>query len=185
MTRDHDLPPAVQVGRGEHVGAGCLGAEGSDGVRLEPEDGRHRPFARRYRLLHQPAALAHAANRIAEVESARRDERRPLAEAVPADGRRHEPGRLAEDAIGAHAHREDRGLGVLGELQHGFGSVEAEARERHAEPVVGLLERAPRDRKGLRKIAPHARALRSLPRKEADGGRRHQTARGEATRTAP
>ena len=75
--------------------------------------------------------------------------------------------------MGGNADRENGRLGVFREPQHWLGPLEAEARERHSERVVGLLERAARDDEALGEVAPHADTLRPLPRKEADGPRRH------------
>jgi hypothetical protein len=84
MAGDDDLPAAVQVGRHDDVPLRRLRAEGRDGVRVEPDDRRHRAFTGRHGFLHEPPALADADHGVAQVERAGRDQRGPLAEAVPA-----------------------------------------------------------------------------------------------------
>jgi hypothetical protein len=82
-----------------------------------------------------------------------------------------------------HAQRgdgdgQDRGLGVLGELQLVFGPFEDNLGERKAERVIGLVKDRARGGRGVIERAAHADGLRALAGKEkcecGYGGVSHQ-----------
>ena len=168
MARDDDLSAAVQIGGAEDVAVCRLGTERRDRLGIESADRCHRPQAGRDRLLHQPAALADAGDGGVEGERTSRDQRRPLPEAVPGDGERRRADGLLEHAVRRDAGRENRRLRVFGQHEPLLGPLEAQARERHPEPLVRLRERPPRHREGLRQVAAHSHPLRSLAREETD-----------------
>ena len=72
---------------------------------------------------------------------------------------------LPQDGEGRGRYRQQRGLGVFGELQLVLGTFEAEAGEGEAEGVVGLLEDAPRGGIGLGQALPMPAAWEPWPGK--------------------
>ena len=71
-----------------------------------------------------------------------------------------------KDAGGGDGDGEDRGLGVLGELELVFGAFKDELREREAERLVGLLKGGASGGEVVGEVAAHADGLRTLPGKE-------------------
>ena len=82
--------------------------------------------------------------------------------------------RSAQRGGGRHARGQHRGLGVGGQRQVGLRALEAEAREREAERLVGLLARPRRRRASVSaKRLAHPDRLRALAgEEERDGHRR-------------
>ena len=70
--------------------------------------------------------------------------------------------RASRGRKGRDARRQDRRLGVRGQLQVGLGPLEAEPRQREAEGPVRLLEGGPALGKGLAELLPHPDHLRAL-----------------------
>ena len=131
--RDDDLTAAVVVGgladrAGEIEVARRLRRDLHHRPEFEAEDGRHRAFADRNRLLHRLAAQAQETRRVLERERSRRAKRRILAERMSGDIGRL-PG-CVEALLGLQnpqrrdARGHQRRLGVGGEGEFGLGSLE-------------------------------------------------------------
>jgi hypothetical protein len=159
---DDGLLRGVEVRRHDRLaGRARLAAAPLDHVARGPEHRRHRADAHRHRLLHELAAAAHRANQVLDRQSARRADRAVLAEGVPGyavELRRTRP----EHGECGERHRQDRRLGVGGELKLVLGPFEAQARERLAERRVRALEHVPGLRVALRKVLPHPCELAPL-----------------------
>jgi hypothetical protein len=91
--------------------------------------------------------------------------RRVLAKTVTGSKRRFDAVVSCEPVDG-HARGEDGGLGVLGEQQPFFWSLETQRAQRLAERIVRLRERVATDRIRRGEILPHADFLGSLTWKD-------------------
>ena len=97
----------------------------------------------------------------AKSQAAGRHQRGVLAQAV---ARRRNPARclLAQHFERRDRNGQQRGLGVLGELELVFRTFETQAGNREAQRLVGLLKNAPRGGVRLGKRLAHASGLRAL-----------------------
>ena len=142
-----------------------------------------------HRLLHEPTALAHAAHRVAERERARRDQRastRPRLCPATADRReaasspraRGTPRRWSRGSPAARAR-------CSASVSSGPSKQSRESGD--AEPLVGLLERAPRDRERRRPgRAPCRRAASPGPgNRQATAATRSVSASSTSTTLRP
>ena len=73
---------------------------------------------------------------------------------------------FGEDSCGGDGDGQDRGLGVLGELELIFGAVEDQLRERKTEGLVSLFEDRARGGEVVVEVASHANGLRALTGEE-------------------
>src|SRR5262249_26769267 len=97
------------------------------------------------------------------------DQRRVFAEAVSAEALGGEPEGLDEATEHGDLAGKDRRLRVLGQRQPVVG-LEAESPQVERQGVRGLVEGPPARGEGLVEVAPHARSLAALARKD-DGSR--------------
>ena len=135
---------------------------------VEADEGGHRAVAALARRLHQAAALADEADAVLEREDAGGDERGVLAHRV-AGGEGRLRGReagcgpaLAQRLEDGDRRGEERGLGVLGQVQLLGRAVPGERADRLAEGGVGRGEHGRGGGRGRGEIPAHAHGLRAL-----------------------
>ena len=109
-------------------------------------------------MLHVAASGADGADGVGEGEGAGGYVGGVLAEGV-AGGEGGGDALFCEDAGGGDGDGEDRGLGVLGELEGFFGAFEDEFGEGEAEGFVGLLEDGSGGGEVVVEVAAHAYGL--------------------------
>ena len=121
---DDRLAGGVVVGQ-PHLAGGAVAGD-QHIVVIEAQNGRHGALALLGRSLHGVAPLGHQRHRVAEVEHARRGQRRVLAEAVAgvAGGLGAEPGHRVEHDHG-HDERGELAVAGLGQLLGAGGEKQA------------------------------------------------------------
>ena len=144
---------------------GDAGADVVDALGGEAEDGGHGAKTGGDGGLHELAAGADGADGVGEGEGAGGDVGGVLAEGVAGGEGDGEVAGLQlglEDAEDGDGGGEDRGLGVLGELELVLGALEDELGEGKAKGVVGFLEDGARGGGGVVEGSAHADDLGAL-----------------------
>ena len=130
---------------------------------VQAEDGRHGAHAHGHGLLHELAAPPHETEGLREIQGIGRDQGGVLAQAVPGHrGRLHEQALGGQGAVDGDRRGQERRLGVRGQTELLLGTLPAEAREREAQDLVGLLEGAAGLLGRVGPGAAHAGLLRAL-----------------------
>jgi len=112
---DHGLGRRVVV---RHLGAGSLGhPEGVGTLDVVQDQRRHRAPPLRHRSLHERAPDPGEPHGVGEGQRAGRDQRAVLAQAVPSEPDPLQAELHDEGPVGGDLHREDAGLGELGQVQ--------------------------------------------------------------------
>jgi hypothetical protein len=145
------------------------GADIVDLLGGQAEDRRHRAFAGRHGRLHELPAGAHGADGVSKAEGPSSDMRGVFAQRVArgvAHGESTRSQLRLEHAVGRDGNRQDRRLGMLGQLELVLGAVEDDLRQRKAERVVGFFEDGARGGRSVIQRAAHADGLRSLAREK-------------------
>jgi hypothetical protein len=163
---DHDLSGRIQIGRADHFAVRRLFARPGHAGFVETENRRHCPLPHRHGLLHVAATIAHQPDGILKSQRAGGDVRGIFAQAVTGDEGRLQaaPGKQPP---GGNAHRQDRRLRVLGELQPLGRAVENQLAQRFAERRVGFGKGPGANLELIGERLAHAHRLRSLPWKDA------------------
>ena len=177
VARDDDLPGAVVIGRLDHLAFVGLalrdrGGFGADllGLRhVGAEQGGHRAFAGRDRLLHRLAAQLQQPGGVGDGEAAGGGQRGVFAERMSGDHDRllsqREAALLLQHAQHGERVRHQGGLGVLGQGQFLAGAFEHQSGELLLQGFVDLLEHLARGGEGGGEVASHADGLAALPGK--------------------
>ncbi len=103
VTGNHNLSRRVEIDRLGYADRGCFVAQLDDLVVIESEYSGHRADTDRHRFLHQLRAALDDTHCIDEVDRARANQCRVLAEAVSGHLRRRRTARLLPDLKGRHA----------------------------------------------------------------------------------
>ena len=162
---DHDLPRRINVRHRDHVALGRRIANRLHLFHRRPDQRRHSARADRHGFLHESSALMNDRRCFRRRQSADAHDRAVFAEGVAGDEVASGGAALFEHRVNRSRHRENCRLRVLRQLQLILGTIEAEVRDRVAERGVDVIEHAPRRRKRLGDIAPHAGVLAPLPGK--------------------
>lgn len=171
LVDDVAVKAGVDLGEGDGVGRGGLdelkleaklvggaGAELGDLFGGKTEDGCHGSLTGGDGFLHEAATGADGADGVGEGEGSGYDVGGVLAEGV-AGGHGGGETVFGEDASGGDGDGEDRGLGVLGELEEVVGAVEDDFGECEAEGFVGFVKDGLGGREGVVEGAAHADGL--------------------------
>ena len=144
-----------------------LAAEIVDLVGGQAEDGGHGALAGGDGLLHVTAAVTNGADGVGEGDGTGDDVGGVLAEGVAGgEGRLEVAEFFLEDAGGGDGDSQDRGLGVFGELEGVFGSVEDDRGKREAKGVIGFFKDGAGGGEVIEEIAAHTNGLRALTGEE-------------------
>ncbi len=168
MPRDHHLVGRIQIGGAHHLALRGVAQHGVEFTLGELEDRGHGADARRDSLLHVAAALTDQLDCVGEIESAGRDQRGVFAQAVTGDVIGLDASFPQHSGRGGR-DRQQRRLGILGQLEGVFGTPEAEFGQRKAERGVGFVKDLSRNSEIVSQALAHTGELRSLAGKNEGG----------------
>ena len=165
VTRHDDLTRGVAVGHDERAVSGGRGDELGQPRVVEADERGHRPVTALPGRLHEASALPHEPHAVLERERTGRNERRVLAHRMPGSECRIRGGEaiggpaLAQRLEDGDGSGQQRGLGVLREVQPLRGPLPGERAERLAEGGIGRGEYGRGGRRGRGEIPAHAHGL--------------------------
>jgi hypothetical protein len=128
---------------------------------VEPEDGRHRPDARRNGLLHRLRTKTHQWHRIAKRERAGSNQGRVFAQAVPCQHLRHRASRFLPGAPDRDSRGQHQRLRIHRLIEFGLGAVGDERPQVLPEHLRRLVEGGA-DRRMCVEARHHSDGLRPL-----------------------